>query len=328
MLVKLICPACKRDLLKEEAGARCVSCQCLYPYRQGVLSFLDPGEVFNPGAYEGKQKQAWSDTAQLRDRIRRSHVLSFLNWLRIKFSLSGRRDRIFYNEMHGGDRNRLILDLGCGGGRHYFCDYGKVVGIDAVMELLQISKTVYEEVYHGSALCLPFADGSFDYVVSSDVIGHIPAECKDALFAEMHRVLKKGGRTVHVIETDSTNRWFRFAHQYPELFQEYFVDRPGHIGLAMPSQLRQRFLKHGFKEITFKKFSGTIQECGTLAGCFDNEYKAKCKGLKLIVAADRLCARCLLVKEAVNLLLEPIAKVDDWLSPFDHGSGALVVFEK
>ena len=29
--------------------------------------------------------------------------------------------------MAHGDKSRLILDLGCGGGRHYFCNYGKVI---------------------------------------------------------------------------------------------------------------------------------------------------------------------------------------------------------
>ena len=75
------------------------------------------------------------------------------------------------------------------------------------------------EVYRCLGSALPFADESFDYVVSADVIGHIRHEDKDRLFAEMHRVLKKGGKAIHVIETDATSRWFKFAHRYPDLFQ-------------------------------------------------------------------------------------------------------------
>ncbi len=328
MLVKLVCPACKTALIQQAEGWRCVPCERRFLPRQGVLSFLDSREVFNASPCEDAQKQDWSATAQLRERIRQSRWLSLANLLRIKFSLSGRRDRIFYDEMRHGNKQQIILDLGCGGGRHYFCDYGQVVGIDPVLELLQMSRKIYAEVYHGSALTLPFADNSFDYVVSSDVIGHIPVEAKDTLFREVYRVLKKGGRAVHVIETDSTNRWYRLAHQHPDLFQRYFVDGPGHIGLELPTRLRARFLKHGFKEVTFRRMGGNVLECGMIAGFFNNEFKARCWHLSLLAPLDGLLARNLAVKEAVNLLLEPLARIDDYFTPLDHASGALVVFEK
>ena len=313
---------------QETASWRCSGCKREYAIRQGVLSFLTPEESFNPTNCRDKQEQAWASSAQLRDRIRHSKVLSFVNWMRIKFSMSGRRDRIFYNEMHAGNPNRLILDVGCGGGRHYLCDYGKVVGIDPVLDLLQIAKTIYSEVYHASAFNLPFADGTFDYVVSSDVIGHIPVESKDRMFAEIYRVLKPGGRTVHVIETDGNTRWFRFAHRYPALFQKYFVDRPGHISLELPTRLKARFLKQGFREVRFLKYASAVMECGALAGFFDNEYKQQSAGLRLAVGLDRLLARHLLVKELVNLLLEPVAQIVDRVTPQDNATGALVVFEK
>jgi SAM-dependent methyltransferase len=329
MLVKLICPACKSDMNHQAAAAwKCPACRHEYPMRNGVLCFLDSKEGFNVGDFQDKQETAWTDSAQLRDRIRQSRLLSFLNRQRIRFSLSGRRDRIFLREMGRGKSDRLILDVGCGGGRHYFCDYGKVIGVDPVPELLQISKQIYSEVYQASATELPFADGTFDYVVSSDVIGHIPFEIKDRMFAEMYRVLKKGGRTVHVIETEGNNRLMRFAHSFPELYQRYFVDKPGHISLELRSQLRARFLRHGFKEIAFKNIGGAIPECGGLSGLFNNEYQTKSMALRFLMRIDRMLSRSLLVKESVNLLLEPLAKVEDMLSPFDHPSGALVVFEK
>lgn len=328
MLANPVCPTCRQPLVEQSNSVECPACKVRYPYVEGILSFLSRDASFNPTAFKEKQEKAWSASARLRDRVRNSRFLSLLNWMRIKLSVSGRRDRIFYNEMHGGSPNRLILDVGCGGGRHYFADYGKVVGIDPVLDLLGIAKTIYSEVYHGSAFALPFADGTFDYVVSSDVIGHIQTEDKDRMFAEMYRVLRPGGRTVHVIETDSTNLWLSFAHRYPELFQRYFVEVPGHISLEMPSALRARFLRHGFKEVRFEKFSSTIQECGTIYGCFNNEFKEKHLGVKLAVAVDRLFSRNLLTAEAANLLLEPVARICDWMTPFDSASGALVVYEK
>src|SRR6185295_10707401 len=155
------------------------SCQRIYTYNRGILSFLSPEERFNEGAFEEKQINAWTYSARQRDRIRQSKLLSFLNLVRIKFSMSGRRDRLFYNEMRRGRPDQLILDIGCGGGRHYFTEYGKVVGVEPVLELALFASQIYDAVYQSNALALPFADETFDYVVSSDVIGHIVNEQKD-----------------------------------------------------------------------------------------------------------------------------------------------------
>ena len=48
------------------------------------------------------------------------------------------------------------------------------------------------EFVESQAELLPFADGSFDVVVSNGVIDLIPD--KDAVFAELYRVLAPGGR--------------------------------------------------------------------------------------------------------------------------------------
>lgn len=328
MLVSYICPRCKTPAASEPGGLRCSACARLYPVRQGIPCFLDAEDSFNEGDTRQMNEDNWTSSARLRERIRQSRLLSLANLLRIKFSISGRRDRVFYDEMRGGPPDRLILDLGCGGGRHYFTEYGRVVGLDPVLELLRISQRLYAEVCQGSAAALPFASGSFDYVVSSDVLGHIPFEIKDAVFSEIYRVLKKGGRTVHLIETDSTNWWFRFAHRRPALFKKQFVDTPGHISLEMPSLLRARFLKHGFKELRFGGTSTSVPECGALSGILTAEFTRDSAGMRLLTGLDGLLARNFAVREAMNFLLEPLARVNDAFRSIDDGGGALVVFEK
>lgn len=327
-LVQLVCPSCKQAIVADGPDWKCPACQRPFTRNRGILSFLTPEERFNEEVFEEAQIAAWTDSARLREKIRASKFLTLIDLVRIKYSLSGRRDRIFRDEMKPrGGPHRLILDIGCGGGRHYFCEYGTVIGIDPVLPLLQMAKEIYKEVYQSSGYSLPFADASFDYVVSSDVIGHISDAHKDKLFAEIHRILKPGGRTVHCSEVDSINPWFRFAHKYPDLFQLQFVDTPGHIGLELPSQLRQRFLKHGFREITFRKLSSVIQEPGTIAGRFDNEFKSKSKAIAFWVAVDWLFSRTFAMRQALNFLLEPLARIDDWLTPLDYTSGALIVYE-
>lgn len=330
MLARLICPRCRVEIVQSDSGWRCPACGAQYPYRRGILSFLTDADAarFNEGEHEGEQKDAWSESAALRQKIRQSRLLSFLNTARIKFSFSGRRDRIFYNEMAGGDKSRLILDLGCGGGRHYFCNYGKVIGVDPVLGLLQSAKLLYDEVYHAGGYRLPFADNSFDYLVSSDVLGHIPFENKDELFAEMHRVLKPGGRTVHVIETDCTNIWFRQAKKIPGFFEKHFIDMPGHVGLELPTALKKRFLKHGFKEVVFRKISSNVFGIGAVSNTFRDRYKQHPAWVRCAVRVDSVLAKSFPVREGLHFLMEPVAALDDFLTPVDYGHGMLVVFEK
>jgi ubiquinone/menaquinone biosynthesis C-methylase UbiE len=76
---------------------------------------------------------------------------------------------------------------------------GRVTGIDMTVEMLAKARAGAAEMgaanvefVEGEAESLPFADGSFDVVVSNGVIDLIPD--KDAVFAEIFRVLSPGGR--------------------------------------------------------------------------------------------------------------------------------------
>ena len=98
-----------------------------------------------------------------------------------------------------------VLDLGCGAGTDTLVAAqmvgpgGSVTGIDMTPEMLAKARAsvaelgaVNVELVEGEAERLPFADGSFDVVISNGVIDLIPD--KDAAFAELWRVLVRGGR--------------------------------------------------------------------------------------------------------------------------------------
>ena len=76
---------------------------------------------------------------------------------------------------------------------------GRVVGIDMTPEMVATARASARamgasnvEFLEGEAEHLPFPDGSFDVVTSNGVIDLIPD--KDAVFAELYRVLRPGGR--------------------------------------------------------------------------------------------------------------------------------------
>jgi len=98
-----------------------------------------------------------------------------------------------------------VLDLGCGAGTDSLIaaqmvgSEGSVVGIDMTAEMLDKARAAAVvlgaenvEFVEGEVERLPFADGSFDVVISNGVIDLVPD--KDAVFSEIHRVLRPGGR--------------------------------------------------------------------------------------------------------------------------------------
>jgi SAM-dependent methyltransferase len=98
-----------------------------------------------------------------------------------------------------------VLDLGSGAGTDSLVAVqmvgpsGHVTGVDMTEAMLAKARTAASymgvtnvEFVEAEAENLPFADGSFDVVISNGVIDLIPD--KDAVFAEIFRVLEPGGR--------------------------------------------------------------------------------------------------------------------------------------
>jgi len=98
-----------------------------------------------------------------------------------------------------------VLDLGSGAGTDSLVAAqmvgpdGHVVGIDMTSEMVTKARASAHamgarnvEFVEGEAETLPFADASFDVVISNGVIDLVPD--KDAVFAELYRVLRPGGR--------------------------------------------------------------------------------------------------------------------------------------
>jgi SAM-dependent methyltransferase len=98
-----------------------------------------------------------------------------------------------------------VLDLGSGAGTDSLIAAqmvgpgGHVTGIDMTPQMLAKARAAAAEMglgnvefVEGEAERLPFPDESFDVVVSNGVIDLIPD--KDAVFAELNRVLVSGGR--------------------------------------------------------------------------------------------------------------------------------------
>jgi arsenite methyltransferase len=98
-----------------------------------------------------------------------------------------------------------VLDIGCGAGTDTLVaaqmvgPEGSVTAIDMTPEMLAKARGAAEQMgasnvdfVESEAERLPFDDASFDVVISNGVIDLIPD--KEAVFSEIYRVLRPGGR--------------------------------------------------------------------------------------------------------------------------------------
>ena len=147
-----------------------------------------------------------------------------------------------------------VLDLGCGEGRHVISAYWAAnvhsVGVDLSLDDLVTTREKFAEfdepgnsaksfsLSSASALALPFADDTFDKVICSEVLEHIPDY--QAALREIQRVLKPGG----LFCASVPRRW-------PEqicwaLSEGYYHTPGGHLRIFRSAGLRGEIEGLGF----------------------------------------------------------------------------------
>jgi malonyl-CoA O-methyltransferase len=121
-----------------------------------------------------------------------------------------KRLEVVYNDFLSEDlKNKKLLDAGCGTGwfSQRAVERGAIVtSMDIGPKLLKkVAKKCNSERVVGSIMTMPFKSETFDFVVSSEVIEHVP----DPFLAlrECYRVLKPGGTLV----ISTPNKFWYFA---------------------------------------------------------------------------------------------------------------------
>ncbi|HUL98920.1 MAG TPA: class I SAM-dependent methyltransferase, partial [Mycobacterium sp.] len=140
-----------------------------------------------------------------------------------------------------------VIDVGCGAGRHAFEAYrrgadvvafdqdaAELHGVDSILTAMaedgEAPTSATAEAVVGDALALPYAAETFDCVIASEILEHIPDD--ETAIAELIRVLKAGGTLAVTVP-----RWF------PErvcwwLSDEYHSNEGGHVRIYRASELR------------------------------------------------------------------------------------------
>ena len=159
------------------------------------------------------------------------------------------------------NNNGIMLDVGCGEGRHIFGvmqDYPqmKCVGLDMDKASLNKAEEGYQyfesisnagaEFIKGSAYSLPFPDESIDLIVCSEVLEHLH-EYNDAV-VEIHRVLKPGGKFYASVPASWPEKvcW--------SLSKDYQNQPGGHLRIFNQLELVSEIKESGFKFLSSEKF--------------------------------------------------------------------------
>lgn len=163
----------------------------------------------------------------------------------------------------------LMLDAGCGEGRHSFECFARGAMVWSMdMDMDSVRKARYTLVYMlrnnqvpegggflvhlGDALNLPFKDETFNRIICSEVMEHVSDD--DQACRELSRVLKKGGTIAITIPT------YISELAYDTLTYEYFTSPGGHVRKYFPKKISSIMRKNGLEiyNIGFKHSFHTI----------------------------------------------------------------------
>jgi dolichol-phosphate mannosyltransferase len=98
-----------------------------------------------------------------------------------------------YVRAAGCPRGEATLDIGCGSSR-LIQELHAAVGLDLSLHKLRFLRPRHTRLVQGSILSLPFPSRTFQVVVCSEVIEHVPDD--PAVLGEMLRVLTAGGTLI------------------------------------------------------------------------------------------------------------------------------------
>ena len=149
-----------------------------------------------------------------------------------------------------------LIDVGCGAGRHSFeafrrgadviafdQDVEELNNVDAILQAMQqqgeAPASAKAEAVKGDALDLPYEDGTFDFVIASEILEHVPQD--EQAIGELVRILKPGGRLAVTVP-----RWL------PEkvcwmLSDEYHANEGGHIRIYRADELLGKVTDRGMR---------------------------------------------------------------------------------
>ena len=142
---------------------------------------------------------------------------AFDSWIPLQRYWQRARYRVIRGMVDGSTR---ILDIGCGSSR-IVQSLPQAVGMDMQLRKLRWLRAPGRQLVQASLMDLPFRSESFDCVICSEVIEHIPREQVD--LRDMVRVLAPGGTLVLGTPDYGQWRWRALEGAYKKVFPQGYA---------------------------------------------------------------------------------------------------------
>jgi dolichol-phosphate mannosyltransferase len=174
---------------------------------------------------------------------------AFDSWIPLQRYWQRARFRVIRGMVDGSTR---ILDIGCGSSR-ILQSLPQAVGLDMQIRKLRWLRAPGRQLVQGSLSELPFGDRTFDAVICSEVIEHIPRDEID--LRDMVRVLTPGGTLV--LGTPDYGRWIWRALEglYKKVFPQGYATE--HINPYTRREMRQEIERLGLVVMDLQYVGGS-----------------------------------------------------------------------
>lgn len=142
------------------------------------------------------------------------------------------------------DDHTSILDIGCGSGRIIQC-LPAAVALDIDLKRLRFLRATNPFIVKGDINELPFKDQSFQTIICSEVIEHVPKDAR--IYNEFRRVLMDGGTLIIGTPDYGHWTWPLIENMYQRVFPAGYAHQ--HIAPYSKRELLETLNRHGFRVI-------------------------------------------------------------------------------
>jgi SAM-dependent methyltransferase len=163
---------------------------------------------------------------------------------------------------------KRLCDVGCSGGallEHVAASRPELelsgVDIDARSIALARRRLPAAHLETGSASALPLPSDHFDAVTCLDTLEHVPAAERPAVLAEIHRILRPGGRLIIQVPHAGPSRMLdsqNLRHRFPRLYARLIGS--GNRDAAYAQSRQEVVWHHHFRRQELRDLLGPVWE--------------------------------------------------------------------